>query len=43
MKELISEKLEKIMDMIQRGDSKDKIEIERKELDELLNNYLKDI
>jgi len=43
MKELISEKLKKIMDMIQKGDSKEKIELERKELDKLLNNYLKNI
>lgn len=43
LKEEISEKLNKIIQMIKDEENKEKIEKERKELDKLLKEYTKEI
>lgn len=43
LKKQIAEKLKQIEKMIEEDDSRAKIETERKELDQLLKEYLKDI
>lgn len=43
LKEEISEKLNKIIQMIKNEDNKEEIEKERKELDKLLKEYTKGI
>lgn len=43
LKEEISEKLNKIIQMIKDEENKDEIEKERKELDKLLKEYTKEI
>ncbi len=43
LKEQIAQKLKQIEKMIETEEEKSKIELERKELDQLLEKYLKDI
>ncbi len=43
LKQQIAQKLKQIEEMIEIGEKKNKIEVQRKELDKLLNEYLKDI
>lgn len=43
LKEQIAEKLKQMEEMIEEEENKSKIEKERKELDRLLEEYLKDI
>ncbi len=43
LKQQIAQKLKQIEKMIEIGEEKNKIEVQRKELDKLLNEYLKDI
>ena len=43
LKKEISEQLKKIEKMIENGENKRKIDVERKELDKMLEEYLKDI
>ncbi len=43
LKNKINEKLNKIKEMITKGERRNKIEQERKELDKLLKEYLKEI
>ena len=43
LRKQIADELQKINEMIRKGENKEKINVERKKIDKMLEEYLKDI